>query len=419
MHAKLDRRHMLEAFYKIHDYLVARSHAPIRRLLMDEINWNDRLIAIKGARGVGKTDFLLARAKQLEENYALMLEQETSQRKRKSAEGRRICVYVNLSDFFFTDNSLVQFAAEFVKQGGRYLLLDQTFKYSNWSKELRRCHDKFKELHIIFTASPVMRLIEDNRDLAGIVKMYNLRGFSFREYLNLRTGKNFKAYKLEELMKSHISIATEICSRVRPLDYFFDYLRQGYYPAFLENINFEDELLKTMNMVLEVDVLLIKQIEVSNLAKLRSMLYQMLKDTPCALNISSLSDIIDTSRATTMNYIKYLKDARLLNLLYMEDKSFPMKPMKVYMQNTNLAYMISTRDLADQDIFETYFYNALHGGHKVNATERSAMFVIDKKWYFDVLENMPSRDSIRPCAVGNLEIGKGNYIPLWLLGFLY
>jgi len=411
---------MLEAFYRIHDFLVAHSHTPIRRMLMDEINWEDRLIAIKGARGVGKTDFLLARAREIEQQAAEgTLFPPTAKRRRKDASMGRICLYVNLNNFYFTEHSLLEFAGMFAKSGGRYLLLDQAFKYPNWSKELRKCHDKYKELHIVFSASPVMRLIEDNRDLGGIVKMYNLRGFSFREYLNLRTGKHFRPFTLEQILKNHVSFSQDICARVNPLDYFRDYLHHGYYPSFLEDTNFEEQLLKTMNMILEIDVLLIKQIEVSNLAKLRKMLHQMLKDTPCALNISSLSDVIDTSRATTMNYIKYLQDARLLNLLYMEDKSFPMKPSRVYMQNTNLAYMISTREPSDQDIYETYFYNALHGGHKVNATERSAMFVVDKRFYFDVLENLPTRDSIRPCAVGNLTVGRGNFIPLWLLGFLY
>lgn len=409
---------MLEAFFRIHDYLVAHSHAPIRRMLMDEINWEDRLIAIKGGRGVGKTDFLLARARQIEEDVASGA-LAMPRRRRRTGEEMRPCLYVNLNNFYFTDHSLVEFAGMFAKQGGRYLLLDQAFKYPNWSKELRKCHDKYKDLHIVFSASPVMRLIEDNRDLGIIVKMYNLRGFSFREYLNLRTGLHFKAHTLEEILRSHASLSREICEHVKPLDYFSDYLHHGYYPSFLEDTNFEETLLKTMNMMLEIDVLLIKQIEVANLVKLRKMLHQMLQETPCALNISSLSEVIDTSRATTMNYIKYLKDARLLNLLYMEDKSFPMKPTKVYMQNTNLAYMISTREPELQGIYETYFYNALHSAHKVNATERSAMFVVDKKYYFDVKEDLPPRDSIRPCAVGNLELGRGNFIPLWLLGFLY
>ena len=406
---------MLDAFFRVHDYLVAHNEAPIRRLLMDEIDWSARLIAIKGGRGVGKTDFLLARAKEIEaKDRELKMQQENTVRRRKVLSPNRPCLYVNLNNFYFTEHSLVEFAGDFVRAGGHTLLIDQMFKYPNWSKELRRCYDKYKSLHIVFSASPVMRLIEENKDISTVVKMYNLRGFSFREYLNLQTGLKLRPYTLEELVKSHGSIAMEICEKVHPMEYFKEYLRHGYFPSYLEAKNFEDDLLKTMNMMLEVDVLMIKQIDVACLPKLRRLLYIMLRETPCALNISSISDEIGLSRATTMNYIKYLKDARLLNLLYMEGKSF-----KVYMQNPNVAFMDVTRELDWQSICETYFYCSLHGSHKVNATERSAMFVVDGRYYFDVRGSLPARDSIRPCAVGDIEIGKGNFIPLWMMGLLY
>ena len=411
---------MLDAFFRVHDYLVAHNEAPIRRLLMDEIDWSARLIAIKGGRGVGKTDFLLARAKEIEaKDRELKMQQENTVRRRKVLSPNRPCLYVNLNNFYFTEHSLVEFAGDFVRAGGHTLLIDQMFKYPNWSKELRRCYDKYKSLHIVFSASPVMRLIEENKDISSVVKMYNLRGFSFREYLNLQTGLKLRPYTLEELVKSHGSIAMEICEKVHPMEYFKEYLRHGYFPSYLEAKNFEDDLLKTMNMMLEVDVLMIKQIDVACLPKLRRLLYIMLRETPCALNISSISDEIGLSRATTMNYIKYLKDARLLNLLYMEGKSFPMKPTKVHMQNPNVAFMDVTRELDWQSICETYFYCSLHGSHKVNATERSAMFVVDGRYYFDVRGSLPARDSIRPCAVGDIEIGKGNFIPLWMMGLLY
>ena len=264
-----------------------------------------------------------------------------------------------------------------------------------------------------------MPIDEDNHDLADIVKAYNLRGFSFREYLNRQTGLRLRSYTLEDLLQHHASISREICERVRPLDYFFDYLRHGYYPSYLETSCFEAELLKTMNSQLEVDVLMIKQIDVACLHKLRKLLYILLREAPCALNVSNISDEIGLSRATTMNYIKYLKDSRLINLLYMEGKTFPMKPSKAYMQNTNLAHMIFTREVSKQELYETCFYTSIHGQHKVNATERSAMFVVDNKFYFDVKETPSLRDAIRPTAVGELEMGRGNQIPLWLLGFLY
>ena len=413
---------MLAAFFKIHDFLVARASMPIRRKLMDEINWDDRLIAIKGGRGVGKTDFLLFRAKEIEEEWRNMPEppRKKGQRKpRREHKDIRPCLFLTMNDFYFTNHTLLDVAGLFVKQGGQYLFIDQLFKYPNWSRELRRCYTRYKDLHIIFCATPVMPIDEDNNDLKGIVKTYNLRGFSFREYLNLRTGLRLQAYTLEELLQRHASISREICERVHPLEYFKTYLRHGYYPSFLESKSFEAELLKTMNSQLEVDVLIIKEIDVACLHKLRKLLYMLMQDAPCALNISSISEEIGLSRATTMNYVKYLKDSRLINLLYPEDKNFPMKPTKVYMHNTNLALMDFSRTIPMSDLYETCFYTFIHGAHKVNATDRSAMFIVDGKYYFDVKETASIRDTIRPTAVGDLELGRGNQIPLWLLGFLY
>lgn len=412
---------MLDAFFRIHDFLVEHSSMPIRRLLMDEINWEDRLIAIKGGRGVGKTDFLLSRAKEIEQQWKEARQQEefTSKKRRKELEEVRPCLYVNLNDFFFTDHSLVEFAGKFAKAGGKYLFIDQIFKYPTWSRELKRCYFKYKDLHIIFCATPVMPIDEENNDLKDIVKTYNLRGFSFREYLNLQTGLRFHSYTLEDIIQHHSSISREICERVQPLEYFRTYLDHGYYPSYLESKSFEAALLKVMNSQLEVDVLMIKQIDVACLHKLRKLLHILMREAPCALNISSISEEIGLSRATTMNYIKYLKDSRLINLLYMENKNFPMKPTRVYMHNTNVAKMIFTREVSPEDLYETNFYTAIHGSHKVNATDRSAMFVVDGKYYFDVREKASVRDTIRPTAVAELETGRGNQIPLWLLGFLY
>ena len=417
---RMQQSALLDAFFRIHDFLVAHSFMPIRRLLMDEIHWDDRLIAIKGGRGVGKTDFLLTRVKEIEAEWnSRPLAEEGKKRSRKANKVIRPCLFVSMNDFYFTDHSLLDLAAIFVRQGGKYLFLDQLFKYPNWSRELKRCYAKFKELHIVFCATPVMPIDEDNNDLKGIVQTYNLRGFSFREYLNLQTGLRLRSYSLEEIIQRHASISREICERVQPLEYFKSYLDHGYYPSYLESKSFEAELLKVMNSQLEVDVLMIKQIDVSCLHKLRKLLYILMQDAPCALNVSNISEAIGLSRATTMNYIKYLKDSRLINLLYPENKNFPMKPTKVYMHNPNLARMNFTRTVSAMDTYETCFYTFIHGSHKVNATERSAMFIIDNQYYFDVREKASVRDTIRPTAVGELETGRGNQIPLWLLGFLY
>ena len=395
---------MLEAFYKTHNYLVEHVQVPARRVLMDEINWSDRLIAIKGGRGVGKTDFLLNYAKEL---------------RHSNVELSKHTLYVNFNDFYFTEHSLVEFAGEFVAAGGRVLLIDQAFEYPNWSRELSQCYYRYPNLHIIFTASSVMRLVEDNKDLCSIVHPYNLRGFSFREYLNVTLGLKLPVFTLEDILHRHVDIARRITQMISPLKYFQDYLHHGYYPLFLEPHDFSESLLKMMNMILEVDVLLIKQIEVSSLPKLRKLLHIMLQETPCSLNVSNISEAIECSRSTTMNYIKYLKDARLLNMLYPEGKQFPIKPTKVYMQNSNLCYATSVRDVDRQTVAETFFYNALHGNHKINATDRSAMFIIDGKYYMDALATTPTKTGIRYCAIADLEVGSQKNIPLWLFGFLY
>ena len=395
---------MLNAFYKTHNYLVEHVQVPARRVLMDEINWSDRLIAIKGGRGTGKTDFLL--------NYAKDL-------RVKNPELAKHTLYVNLSDFYFTEHTLVDLAAEFVAGGGQVLLVDQAYKYPNWSRELSQCYYRYPDLRIVFTATAVMRVVEDNKDIGHIVHPYNLRGFSFREYLNVTLGLRLPVYSLEDILKNHVEIAQQICRHIKPLQYFNDYLHHGFYPLFLEPHDFTESLLKMMNNILDVDVLLVKQVEVSSLPKLRKLVHRMLLETPCGLNVSTLANAIDCSRSTTMNYIKYLKDARLLNLLYPEGKQFPLKPTKVYMQNTNLCYATSTREVDAQAVAETFFYNALHGKHVVNATDRSAMFIIDGKYYMDALATTPHKTGIRYGAIADLEQGSQKNIPLWLFGFLY
>lgn len=241
----------MEAFYRTHSYLVEHTNAPVRRDLMDEIDWSARLIGIKGTRGVGKTTFLLQYAK---EKFGL----------------DRSCLYVNMNNFYFSQTSLVDFAADFIKRGGKVLLIDQVFKLPDWSVALRTCYEKFPNLKIVFTGSSVMRLKEENPELNGIVKSYNLRGFSFREFLNLQTGNNFSKYTLEEILNNHEHIAKTILPHVNPTQYLQDYIHHGFYPFFLEKRNFSENLLKTMNMMVEVDILLIKQIELKYLSKIKN-----------------------------------------------------------------------------------------------------------------------------------------------------
>ena len=395
----------MEAFFRTHTYLVEHVNAPVRRLLMDEINWDDRMIGIKGTRGVGKTTFLLQYAK---ENFG------TRDRK---------CLYVNMNNLFFQGHGIADFAHEFYQQGGKVLLIDQVFKETDWSTQLRRCYDENPGLKIVFTGSSVMRLKEENPELNGIVKSYNLRGFSFREFLNLQTGNNMKPFTLDEILQNHERIVRQILPKVSPMKYFQDYVHHGYYPFFLEHRNYSENLLKTMNMMTEVDILLIKQIELKYLTKIKKLFYQLAVEGPKAPNISMLAHDIETSRATVMNYIKYLTDARLLNMIYPVGQDFPKKPSKVMVHNSNLMYTIYPIQVEKQDVMETFFVNSLWKDHQVNDGGTHNYYVVDGTKRFRICDATKSgKMRINPEVIYaryNTEVGFDNQIPLWLFGFLY
>lgn len=391
----------MESFYRTHKYLVENVQSPVRRQLMDEIDWSHRLIGIKGGRGVGKTTFLLQYAK---ENFGT----------------ERSCLYVNLNSLYFTQHSIIEFAGDFCKQGGKTLLIDQTFKYENWSEELKQCYELYPQLHIIFSGSSVMRLIEDNTDIQDIVQVYNLRGFSFREFLNLKCGTELNSYSLNELIQHQNEIVDDICSKVNPMDYFEEYLHHGFYPFFLENRNYSENLVKTVNMMLEVDILLIKQIELKYLSKIRKLLYILTGEAPCGPNVSQLSVEIETSRATIMNYIKYLKDARLLNLLYNPGEEFPKKPRQIFVQNTNLMHALYPDKVDKTALYQTFLYNALHAKHKINAGRKANDFLVDQDLHFKYDDEQIHKATARSYYATSQLRGNGkNLIPLWLLGFLY
>ena len=392
----------MEAFYRTHAYLVEHINAPVRRDLMDEIDWSDRLIGIKGTRGVGKTTFLLQYAK---EKFGT----------------DRSCLFINMNNFYFSGHSIVDFAYEFQRRGGKVLLIDQVFKYDGWSKELRMCYDRFPGLKIVFTGSSVMRLKEENLELRDIVKSYNLRGFSFREFLNLQTGMKFKAYTLDEILRNHEQIAKGVLSKVKPLDYFQDYLHHGFYPFFLEKRNFSENLLKTMNMMVEVDILLIKQIELKYLSKIKKLLYLLAVGGPKAPNVSQLASDIQTSRATVMNYIKYLADSRLINMVYPEGEEVPKKPCKIMLHNTNLMYSIYPLKIEEQDVLETFFLNTMYKDHKLHKGDKNISFLVDGNMSFRIYsEGSKVKNTPRVTHVMHkAEIGRANQIPLWIFGFLY
>ena len=201
----------MEFFQHTQKSLLGSTKPTIKRELLNDIDWSEKLICIKGFRGVGKTTFLL--------DYI-----------RKTYPESNDVLYINLNNFYFTKRKISSFADEFAKRGGKVLLLDQIQKYPDWSEDLKKCATEIPDLKIIFTSSPVLRIAEDNPDLNGIANINHLEGLSFREYLKYQIGKNFDYYSFDEIINNHVEIAKKIVSEVRPLAFFEDYLKHGYFP---------------------------------------------------------------------------------------------------------------------------------------------------------------------------------------------
>ena len=394
----------METFFISHAYLMEHFHAPVRRSLMDSIDWSYRMIGIRGPRGVGRTSFLLQYAK---ENYDVRLRQ---------------CLYINVNSFYFQAHGIVDFAGRFVAEGGQVLLIDQVFKLQNWREQLCECYRLYPYLRIVYTTTSVsMGEEEDTTGLSSLSRTYVLRGFSFREYINLATQQSFEHYTFDKLLNEHEQILRTILPKVHPWNYFLDYLKHGYYPFFLENHNFTEALLKAMNNMIEVDLLLNKQIELKYLARIKKLLYLLAINDPTSPNVSKLATEIGTSRATVMNYLKYLEEARLINMVHREGEKFSKKPAAIYLHDANLMYAVYDPSMTEQTIMETFFVNCLWRHHTVHKARRAGLFRIDNTTNICVCDKTKrvrtAADTIY--VKYNTDIGREKEIPLWLFGFLY
>ena len=394
----------METFFISHAYLMEHFHAPVRRSLMDSIDWSYRMIGIRGPRGVGRTSFLLQYAK---ENYDVRLRQ---------------CLYINVNSFYFQAHGIVDFAGRFVAEGGQVLLIDQVFKLQNWREQLCECYRLYPYLRIVYTTTSVsMGEEEDTTGLSSLSRTYVLHGFSFREYINLATQQSFEPYTFDKLLNEHEQILRTILPKVHPWNYFLDYLKHGYYPFFLENHNFTEALLKAMNNMIDVDLLLNKQIELKYLARIKKLLYLLAINDPTSPNVSKLATEIGTSRATVMNYLKYLEEARLINMVHREGEKFSKKPAAIYLHDANLMYAVYEPSMTEQTIMETFFVNCLWRHHTVHKARRAGLFRIDNTTNICVCDKTKrvrtAADTIY--VKYNTDIGREKEIPLWLFGFLY
>jgi len=248
-----------------------------------------------------------------------------------------------------------------------------------------------------------------------------LHGFSFREYINLQTNSAFLPFSFAQITHNYHDIIRTILKKAKPWEHFQDYLHHGYYPFFLENHSFTEGLLKAMNMMVEVDILFNKQVELKYISRINRLLYILAIEGGTTTNVSHMAELIGTSRATVMNYLKYLEEARLINLVYREGEAFPKKPASIMLHDTNLIYAIYTPQMSEQFIMETFFVNALWRHHTVNKARRDGCYLIDGSTHLCVCDRQ-RRLKTEPGTIRaryNMDLDREGEIPLWLFGFLY
>lgn len=379
--------------------LLAATDTTFLRYNYPLIDWNDRMTAIIGARGIGKTTLLLQHIK-------LDLPVKET-------------LYVSADDFYFAEHRLLDFAEEFHKMGGKYLFVDEIHKYAGWSKEMKLIYDYLPNLHITFTGSSILDIFKGTDDLSRRVLLYRMHGMSFREYLNMYYSLDLPVYSLEEVLNLEIGdLPIEF-----PLAAFKEYLKRGYYP-FAQQGNYEERLLQIVNTVLETDIPLFARLNASTAIKLKRLMAIVAQSVPFKPNYSKLAEIIGIDRQTLSDYIAYMEKAGLLNQLY--DTTGGVRGLgkvaKLYLENTSLAYILGKDTPDTGNLRETFFFNQLAVTHEITASSQSD-FQVDG-YTFEVGGRHKGNAQIQGLdkayiVKDDIEYGFGNTIPLWHFGFLY
>jgi predicted AAA+ superfamily ATPase len=396
------------------DRLIEKSHQKVRdidtrfiRSIMDKIDWDDRLIGIRGARGVGKTTLLLQRIK-------------------KYLGNTKETLFVSLDNLWFTDHSLLHLVDFFVKSGGKYLFLDEVHKYPKWSQAIKNIYDDFPALKVVFTGSSLLEILNARADLSRRAIVYDIQGLSYREFLNITQKTDFQPFSLSDILENHKDISDEILSKTKPLQFFNNYLQYGYYPFFVEGIaRFSYRLEEVVNMILEVELPLLRNVEPAYIPKIKQLLQIVSESVPFIPNIDNLSKRVEIHRNTLLSYLYYLRETRLTNHLHKDIFGINrlQKPDKIYLENTNLGYILAKNNTEIGNMRETFFINQLSYNHSVEYPNNGD-FLVDKNFLFEVGGQSKSGKQIKNTSnsyvvADNMEYGFGKKIPLWLFGMLY
>ncbi len=394
--------------------LILNSQAKIQRVslvfsrfLLTKIDWNQRLIAINGARGSGKTTLLLQYAK-------LNLKSDGTS------------LYISLDDLYFTEHSMLDLAEEFYLSGGKVLLLDEIHKYPNWSRELKLIYDDFPDLKVVFTSSSILEIYKGESDLSRRAVSYLLPELSFREFIDLETGIQLPVISLDQLLKEHVEISAKLMPMIQSVALFQKYAKWGAYPYFKEGKEiYPEKLIKTVQLILEVDLMAVENMDYEMIFKLKKLIRLIATSVPFTPNVSELNQKTGISRPSLLRAFELLERARILQILHKPNTGIGAltKPEKLYLGNSNLLYALGEENVSAGTIRETFFSNQMKVISTVNLAEKGD-FLVNEKWTFEVGGKNKKNSQILDLpdsflVKDDIEIGVKNTIPLWLFGFLY
>ena len=398
----------VEELFETSNRQIREETSVFHRYLMDEIDWRDRFICIKGPRGTGKTTLMRQRVKEV------------------FGADSRLALYASLDDLWFAKTRVKDLVEYLCEHGFTHIFLDEVHHLGkDWSLILKNIADQFRNINIVYSGSSLLQLEKAIGDLSRRQATYMLQGLSFREYLKLEGHLDRAPLSVEEVLSDHVRIASEIDRELKVLPHFEAYLASGYYPFYRESHGkFRERLAETVNKVLEVDYPAIDEVSQDTIRKTRKMLMVLAESCPQTPVMSSLYRELDTGRDQGLKMLKALERAGLLSLvdakgLKLDDLS---KPEKIYVDNTNLMHALVPR--ADIGVErETFFSNQLRKDHVVAHTGVGD-FVVDGRWTFEIGGRKKSFSQIADMpdsyvVSDGVSVGRGNRIPLWLFGFLY
>jgi predicted AAA+ superfamily ATPase len=393
---------VLQKLYQYQEKILEKFNIDYKRYLYSKIDYNEKMIGIFGARGVGKTTLLLQKLIELQQDNIKVL-------------------YISLDYPFLTNIDLLELVDEFIKEGGEVLLLDEVHRYRDFSSYLKSIYDIY-DLKIIFTGSSAISILNAKSDLSRRVTLYKLNGLSFREYLEIKTKKEFPFFKLEDILISHIELANEIEFEDNS---FKEYLQYGYYPFYFDKYSsFYESLVNTINLTIDIDLPSLGLVEQKYSYKLKKLLEVICESKPFEVNYTKIAQLAQISRVKLYDYISYLNDSDLLLLIDENVKGIKKisKPAKIYLNNTNLLFAYCDSNEIGT-IRETFFANQLKQNHKLNISKQGD-FLIDNKYLFEIGGKNKSFKQIKDIknsfvVADDIKIGNGNKIPLWMFGFLY